>query len=147
MPCPQGEALHHVQGHLLHASTFFFTANQCVSLARRCLIIGGCILWVPLQKLWSKTALMGNHQDERPLWWETTLIDWYILMHRRDQCVCVCVCIYAISRCTFLYLLYIYLYHTCVLKSEFGHVWLLTTLVYLLKLLYENSCMVGGRMA
>ena len=33
------------------------------------------------------------------------------------------------------------------LKSEFGHVWLLTTLVYLLKLLYVNSCMVGGRMA
>ena len=54
---------------------------------------------------------------------------------------------YAISRCTFLYLQYIYLYHTCVLKSEFGHVWLLTTLVYLLKLLYANSFMVGGRMA
>ena len=33
------------------------------------------------------------------------------------------------------------------LKSEFGHVWLLTTLVYLLKLLYVNSCVVGGRMA
>ena len=27
----------------------------------------------------------------------------------------------------FLHLQYIYLYHTCVLKSEFGHVWLLTT--------------------
>ena len=52
----------------------------------------------------------------------------------------------AISRSTFLYLQYIYLYHTCVLKSEFGHVWLLTTLAYLLKLLYENSCVVGGRM-
>ena len=51
----------------------------------------------------------------------------------------------AISRCTFLYLQYIYLYHTCVLKSEFGHVWLLATLVYLLKFLYVNSCMVGGR--
>ena len=34
-----------------------------------------------------------------------------------------------------------------VLKSEFGHVWLLVTLVYLLKLLYVNSCVVGGRMA
>ena len=33
------------------------------------------------------------------------------------------------------------------LKSEFGHVWLLTILVYLLKLLYVNSCVVGGRMA
>ena len=32
-----------------------------------------------------------------------------------------------------------------VLKSEFGHVWLLATLVYLLKLLYVNSCVVGGR--
>ena len=42
-------------------------------------------------------------------------------------CVCVCVCVCAISCCTFLYLQYIYLYHTCVLKSEFGHVWLLTT--------------------
>ena len=61
--------------------------------------------------------------------------------------VCVCVCVRAISRCTFLYLQYIYLYHTCVLKSEFGHVWLLTTLVYLLKLLYVNSCVAGGRMA
>ena len=30
---------------------------------------------------------------------------------------------------------------------EFGHVWLLTTFVYLLKLLYINSCVVGGRMA
>ena len=32
-------------------------------------------------------------------------------------------------------------------KSEFGHVWLLTTLVYLLKMLYEHSCMVGGCVA
>ena len=31
------------------------------------------------------------------------------------------------------------------LKSEFGHVWLLATLVYLLKFLYVNSCVVGGR--
>ena len=45
----------------------------------------------------------------------------------------------------FLYLQYICLYHTCVLKSEFGHVWFLATLVYLLKFLYVNSCMVGGR--
>ena len=59
--------------------------------------------------------------------------------------MCVCVC--AISRCTFLYLQYIYLYHTCVLKSEFGHVWLLATLVYLLKFLYVNSCVVGGHIA
>ena len=34
-----------------------------------------------------------------------------------------------------------------VCKSEFGHVWLLKTLVYLPKLLYANSCVVGGRMA
>ena len=61
--------------------------------------------------------------------------------------VCVCACVCAISCCTFLYLQYIYLYHTCVLKSEFGHVWLLTTLVYLLKLLYVNSCVVGSHMA
>ena len=47
-------------------------------------------------------------------------------------------CVCAISCCTFLYLQYIYLDHTCVLRSEFGHVWLLTTLVYLLKLLYVN---------
>ena len=33
------------------------------------------------------------------------------------------------------------------LISEFGHVWLLTTLVYLLKLLYVNFCVVGGRIA
>ena len=32
-------------------------------------------------------------------------------------------------------------------QAEFGHVWLLTTLVYLLKLLYVNSLVVGGRMA
>ena len=54
-------------------------------------------------------------------------------------------CVCAISSCTFLYLQYIYLYHTCVLKSEFGHIWLLATLVYLLKFLYVNSCVVGGR--
>ena len=46
-----------------------------------------------------------------------------------------------------MYLQFIYLYHTCVLKSEFGHVWLLTTLVHLLKLLYVNSSVAGGRMA
>ena len=33
------------------------------------------------------------------------------------------------------------------IKSEFSHVWLLSTLVYLLKLLYVNSCVVGGHMA
>ena len=38
-----------------------------------------------------------------------------------NKCLCTCTC--AISRCTFLYLQYIYLYHTYVLKSEFGHVW------------------------
>ena len=37
--------------------------------------------------------------------------------------------------------------HACMLKSEFGRVWLRTTLVYLLKLLYVNSCVVGSRMA
>ena len=65
------------------------------------------------------------------------------------MCVCVCVCEResAISRCTFLYLQYIYLYHTCVLKSKFVHVWLLATLVYLLKFLYVNSCVVGRRIA
>ena len=62
-------------------------------------------------------------------------------------CVCMCVCVCEISCCTFLYLQYIYLYHTCVLKSEFGHVWLLATLVFLLKFLYVNSCVVGGRRA
>ena len=39
----------------------------------------------------------------------------------------------------FLYLQYIYLYHTCVLKSEFGHVWLLTTLIYLLKSIHPDN--------
>ena len=52
-------------------------------------------------------------------------------------CVCVCVCVYAICPCTFWYL-----YYTCVLRSEFGHVYSLTTLVYLLKLLHVNSCVV-----
>ena len=33
------------------------------------------------------------------------------------------------------------------LKSEFGHVWLLATLVYLLKFLYVNSCVGCGRIA
>ena len=51
------------------------------------------------------------------------------------ESVCVCVCECTISRCTFLYLQYIFLYYTCMLRSELGHVWLLTTLVYLLKLL------------
>ena len=41
------------------------------------------------------------------------------------MCVCVCVCV-------------------CVLGSEFGRVKLLTTLVYLLKLLYVNSCVATG---
>ena len=35
-----------------------------------------------------------------------------------------------------------YLYYICVLRSDFGHVWLLTTLVYILKLLYVNYCVV-----
>ena len=72
---------------------------------------------------------------------------WLIPPYPTCVYVCVCVCVCAISHCTFLHLQYIYLYHTCVLKSEFGHVWLLTTLVYLLKLLYVNSCMVGSHMA
>ena len=38
-------------------------------------------------------------------------------------------------------------YPTLVLKSEFGHVWFLATLVYLLKFLYVNSCVVGRRIA
>ena len=33
------------------------------------------------------------------------------------------------------------------LKSEFGHVWLLATLVYLLKVLYVNSCVVCRHIA
>ena len=48
----------------------------------------------------------------------------------------------AISRCTFSCLQYMYLYYVCALRSDFGHVWLLTTLVYILKLLYVNSCVV-----
>ena len=48
----------------------------------------------------------------------------------------------AISRCTFSCLQYMYLYYICVLRSDFGHVWLLTTLVYILKLLYINYCVV-----
>ena len=48
----------------------------------------------------------------------------------------------AISRCTFSCLQYMYLYYICVLRSDFGHVWLLTTLVYILTLLYVNSCVV-----
>ena len=67
-------------------------------------------------------------------------------------CVCVCVCVCARARARniplyiFIFAVYL-LYHICVLKSEFGHVWLLTTFVYLLKLLYVNSCVVGGRRA
>ena len=45
----------------------------------------------------------------------------------------------AISRCTFSCLQYMYLYYVCALRSDFGHVWLLTTLVYILKLLYVNK--------
>ena len=36
VPCPQGKALPHFQGPVLHFSTLFFTACQRVSLARRC---------------------------------------------------------------------------------------------------------------
>ena len=53
-------------------------------------------------------------------------------------------CVRAISHCTFLYLQYICLYHTCVLRSEFGHVWLRTTLDYLLKLLYSVCKFLHG---
>ena len=62
------------------------------------------------------------------------------------MCVCVCVCVQytAVHFC-------ICSISTCiihvVLKSEFGHVWLLATLVYLLEFLYVNSCVVGGRIA
>ena len=45
----------------------------------------------------------------------------------------------AISRCTFSCLQYMYLYYLCLLRSDFGYVWLLTTLVYILKLLYVNK--------
>ena len=33
------------------------------------------------------------------------------------------------------------------LKSEFGHVWLLATLVCLLKFMDVNSCVVGGHIS
>ena len=50
------------------------------------------------------------------------------------------------SRCTF-FVFSSHLSYICVLKSEFGHVWLLATLVYLLKFLYVNYCVVCGRIA
>ena len=60
-------------------------------------------------------------------------------------CVRACVCVCAISRCTFfVFAVYLLVSYMCA-KSEFGHVWLLATLVYLLKFLYVNSCVVGGR--
>ena len=34
----------------------------------------------------------------------------------------------------YIYLYYLNYYYACVLRLEFGHVWLLTTLVYLMKL-------------
>ena len=61
-------------------------------------------------------------------------------------CVCVCVCVCNIPPYIFVFAVYLLVY-TCVLKSEFGHVWLLATLVYVLKFLYVNSCVVGGRIA
>ena len=56
-------------------------------------------------------------------------------------CVHACVCMQyaALHFCICSTYIYIYLHYTHVLRSEFGHVWLLTTSVYLLKLLYVNS--------
>ena len=54
------------------------------------------------------------------------------------------------SHCTAIYILvfqYIYLYYMHVLRSEFGHVYLVTTLVYLLNLLYVNYWWFGGHRA
>ena len=47
------------------------------------------------------------------------------------RCVCVRACVRACVRVC-----------VCVIRAEFDHVYLLTTLVYLLKLLYVNSCVV-----
>ena len=58
--------------------------------------------------------------------------------------MCVCVC--NILLYIFVFAVYLLVSYMCA-KSEFGRVWLLTTLVYLLKFLYINSCVVGGRIA
>ena len=44
--------------------------------------------------------------------------------------------------CFFVFEVYLLALYICVLRSESGHVYLLKTLVYLLKLLHVNSCMV-----
>ena len=56
-------------------------------------------------------------------------------------CVRACVCNIPLY---FVFAVYLLVSYMCA-KSEFGHVWLLATLVYLLKFLYVNSCVVGGR--
>ena len=61
-------------------------------------------------------------------------------------CVRACVCVCNILLYFFVFAVYLLVSYMCA-KIEFGHVWLLTTLVYLLKLLYVNSCMVGSHMA
>ena len=62
------------------------------------------------------------------------------------MCACVraCVCVCNIPLYFFVFAVYLLVSYMCA-KSEFGHVWLLATLVYLLKFLYVNSCVVGGR--
>ena len=63
----------------------------------------------------------------------------------------VCVRVRARNIPLYIYVIAVYLlvsYMCAQLESEFGHVWLLTSLVYLLNLLYVNYCgVVGGRMA
>ena len=55
--------------------------------------------------------------------------------------------VFSLLCCTFWCFHYIYLYYMHVLRSEFGHVYLVTTLVYLLNLLYVNCPWFGGRTA
>ena len=45
----------------------------------------------------------------------------------------------------FVFAVYLLVLYTCVLKSQFGHVWLLTSLVCLLKLLYVSTFLRGWR--
>ena len=114
-------------------------------------------VWLPSMK-----AVPSVEYEVSTFSWTASWKQPYMLstgLHRHTGCLLdclkkwhtdgVCVCVCAISRCTFC-VCAVYSpvsYMKCVLRSEFGHVWLLTTLVYLLKLLYVNSCMVGGHMA
>ena len=62
------------------------------------------------------------------------------------MCVCVCVCVCARNIPLYIFVFVVYLRVSyIVLKSEFGHVWLLTTLVYLLKLLAVCKFLRGWR--